>query len=272
MTISPTHRREARSSYPTDLTDAEWHRVGPHLPSENLCGRPRKHPVREILDAIFYVIRGGCAWRLLPHDFPPWGTVYYWFRRWRLDGLWQRILVALRRATRQKEVREPEPSAAIMDSQSVRITEESGGNKGYDAAKCVPGRKPQLLVNTSGLLLASRVTPANISDNRGARELLAGLAPLMPRLELIWADSAYAGEKLRSWCAEHTGWQLEVVPRNFDSSTFEVVPRRWVVERSIAWISRNRRLAKDYERKVQTSECWLKVAMIRFMLKRLGRN
>ena len=206
----------------------------------------------------------------MPHDFPPWGTAYYWFRRWRLDGLWQRILVALRRAIRQKERRDPEPSAAIVDSQSVRIAEESGSNKGYDAAKGVPGRKRHLLVDTSGLLLAERVTPANISDNRGARELLAGLAPLMPRLELIWADSAYAGEKLRSWCAEHTGWQLEVVPRNSDS--FEVIPRRWVVERSIAWICRNRRLAKDYERKVQTSECWLKVAMIRLMLKRLERN
>jgi putative transposase len=209
---------------------------------------------------------------MLPHDLPPWGTVYYWFRRWRIDGLWQRIMVALRRTTRQKEGRDPEPSAAIVDSQSVRIAEESGGNKGYDAAKCVPGRKRHLLVDTSGLLLAGRVTPANISDNRGARELLAGLAPLMPRLELIWADSAYAGEKLRSWCAEHTGWRLEVVPRKSDGLGFEVIPRRWVVERSIAWICRNRRLAKDYERKVQTSECWLKVAMIRLMLKRLGRD
>lgn len=272
MIVSPMDRCETRSSYPTDLTDAEWHQIVPHLPDENLCGRPRKHPVREILDAIFYAVRGGCAWRLLPHDFPPWGTVYYWFRRWRLDGLWQRILVALRRATRQKEGREPEPSAAIMDSQSVRIAEESGGNKGYDAGKCVPGRKRHLLVDTSGLLLAERVTPANISDNRGARELLAGLAPLMPRLELIWADSAYAGEKLRNWCAEHTGWRLEIVPRNTGNSTFEVLPRRWVVERSIAWICRNRRLAKDYERKVQTGECWLKVAMIRLMLKRLGRK
>ncbi len=127
-------------------------------------------------------------------------------------------------------------------------------------------------MDTSGLLLAKRVTPANTSDNRGARELLAGLAPLMPRLKLIWADSAYAGEKLRSWCAEHTGWRLEVVPRKSDGSGFEVIPRRWVVERSIAWICRNRRLAKDYERKVQTSECWLKVAMIRLMLKRLARD
>lgn len=261
-----------RRRYPTDLTDAEWYRLAPLLPPANTRGRTRKHPVREILDAIFYVVRGGCAWRLLPHDFPPWGTVYYWFRRWRLDGLWQRILVALRRATRQKEGREPEPSAAIMDSQSVRIAEESGFNKGYDAGKKVVGRKRHLLVGTSGLLLTGRVTPADTSDNRGARELLAGLAPLMPRMTLIWADSAYAGEKLRTWYQEHTGWRLEVVPRNSDSSTFEVLPRRWVVERSIAWLFRNRRLAKDYERKVQTSECWLKVAMIRLMLKRLGRS
>ncbi len=268
MTVSNMRLRR----YPTDLTDAEWGRLAPLLPAPEPRGRPREHPVREILDAIFYIVRRGCAWRLLPHDFPPWGTVYYWFRRWRLDGLWQRILVALRRATRQTEGREPEPSAAIMDSQSVRIAEESGGNQGYDAGKNVPGRKRHLLVDTSGLLLAGRVTPANISDNRGAKELLAGLAPLMPRLELIWADSAYAGEKLRTWCEEHTGWQLEIVPRDTGSSIFKVLPRRWVVERSFAWISRNRRLAKDYERKVQTSECLMKVAMIRLMLKRLGRG
>jgi putative transposase len=186
--------------------------------------------------------------------------------------MWQRILTILRRATRQKESRNSEASAAILDSQSVRIAEESGGTKGYDAGKNVSGRKRHLLVDTSGLLLASRVTPANTSDNRGAQELLAGLAPLMPRLKLIWADGAYAGEKLRRWCEEQTGWRLEVVSRNADSCTFKVLPRRWVVERSFAWISRNRRLAKDYERKVQTSECLLKVAMIRLMLKRLARG
>lgn len=165
-----------RRRYPTDLSDAEWDCLSPLLPSSTPRGRPREHPIREILDAIFYVVRGGCSWRMLPHDFPPWGTVYYWFRRWRLDGFWQRILVALRRATRQKEDRDPEPSAAIMDSQSVRIAEESGENKGYDAGKNVPGRKRHLLVDTSGLLLTARVTPANVSDNRGARELLSGLS------------------------------------------------------------------------------------------------
>ena len=182
------------------------------------------------------------------------------------------MLVALRKATRRKEGRDLEPSAALVESQSVRIVEESGDIKGYDTAKNVPGRKRHLLVDTSGLLLAGRVTPASISDNRGARELLAGLAPLMPRLKKIWADGAYAGEKLKRWCEEWAGWQLEVVPRNTGSSTFEVLPRRWVVERSFAWIGRNRRLAKDYERKVQTSECLMKVAMIRLMLKRLGRD
>lgn len=228
-----------RASYPTDLTDAEWERLLAHLPPAKLRGRPRKHSIREILDAIFYVVRGGCAWRMLPHDLPPWGTVYYWFRRWCLDGLWQRILVALRRTTRQNQGRELEPSAAIIDSQSVRIAEESGGIKGYDAGKNVPGRKRHVLVDTSELLLAGSVTPADTSDNRGARELLAGLAPLMPRLEFIWADGAYAGEKLRQWCEEWTGWRLEVVERNAENSTFEALPRRWVVERSIGWICRN---------------------------------
>ena len=181
MAVSRPDRHEARSSYRTDLTDTEWRALVPYLPAKKPRGRPRKHPLREILDAIFYVVRGGCAWRMLPHDLPPWGTVHYWFRRWRLDGLWQRIPVALRKATRRKEGRDPEASAAIMDSQSVRIAEESGGTKGYDAAKNVPGRKRHLLVDTAGLLLAARVTPADTSDNRGARELLAGLAPLMPR-------------------------------------------------------------------------------------------
>jgi len=142
------------------LTDEEWELLAPHLPAGTPRGRPRKHPIREILDAIFYVVRGGCAWRMLPHDLPPWGTVYYWFRRWRLDGLWQRILTILRRATRRKEGRDAEPSAAVMDSQSVRVAEESGGTKGYDAGKNVPGRKRHLLVDSSGLLLAARVTRA----------------------------------------------------------------------------------------------------------------
>lgn len=199
-------RVHLRRPYPTDLTDEEWKYLSPLLPAEKPRGRPRMHSVREICDAIFYVVRGGCPWRMLPHDFPPWSTVYYWFRRWRLDGLWQRMLVALRRATRRKEGRDLEPSAAIVDSQSVRIAEESGGIKGYDTAKNVPGRKRHLLVDTSGLLLAGRVTPASISDNRGARELLAGLASLMPRLKKIWADGAYAGEKLKRWCEEWAGW------------------------------------------------------------------
>lgn len=154
----PPPARTRRKAYPTDLTGAEWERLAAHLPDGSTRGRPRSHPVREVLDAIFYVVRGGCAWRLLPHDFPPWGTVYYWFRRWRLDGLWQRILVALRRATRQREGRNPEPSAAIVDSQSVRIAEESGGIKGYDAAKNVPGRKRHLLVDTS------RIAPCGQGD------------------------------------------------------------------------------------------------------------
>ena len=268
--MSSTRRRR----YPTDLTDAEWGHLAPLLPSPEPRGRPRKHPVREVLDDIFHAVRGGCAWRLLPHDSPPWGTACYWFRRWRLDGLWQQPLATHPRSFAEGHQAEggpgPEASVVIVDGQSVRIAEESGSNKGYDAARCVPGRKRHLLVDTSGLLLAERVTPANIPDSRGARAPLAGLAPLMPSLELIWADRAYAGEKLRSWCAEHAGWQLEVVPRNSDSSTFEVIPRRRVVERSTTWICRYRRRAKDYGRKAQTGECRRKVATIRLMLGRLG--
>jgi putative transposase len=241
-----------------------------HLPAEKPRGRPRKHPIREVLDAIFYVVRGGCDWRMLPQDFPPWGTVYYWFRRWRLDGLWQRALVVLRRATRRMEGRDAEPLAAVMDSQSVGVADESGGTKGYDGGKNVPGRKRHVLVDISGLLLAARVTPADISDNRGA-----GLA------RRACPPDAEAGGRVGGQCIRGRE-PREVVRGTHRLATADRATQRRthnvrgapeaVVECSLAWICRNRRLAKDYECKVQTSECWMKVAMVRLMLKRLGIN
>jgi putative transposase len=237
----------------------------------------RTHALREIFDAIFYVLKSGCPWRLLRGDLPPWQTVFYHFRKFRLSGLWFLILKALRAAEWKRNSKDPNPSTAIVDSQSVKTTEESAGRngheahrKGYDAHKHVKGRKRHLLVDTLGLPLSVYVSPAHVHDRVGARCLLAGLKPLVPRLKKIWADGAYSGEPLSKWCQDEGGWELEVVGRNKDASGFEVIPRRWIVERTFSWIDRNRRMSKDYARKVQTSETPVEVATIRLILRRLA--
>jgi putative transposase len=259
-----------RKSYPTDLTDAEWNRLKSCFPPSKLRGRPRVHGLREIFNAIFYVVRSGCAWRLLPRDFAPWQTVYYHFRRFRMEGLWHLVLKALRRTTRQQAGKHPEPSAAIMDTQSIKTTVESAKYSGYDGHKKVKGRKRHLLVDTLGLLISVYVTSANVQDRVGARCLLAGRKPLMPCLQKVWAYGAYSGEKLARWFREEGDWELEIVERVEDAEGFAVVARRWVVERSLGWLLRNRRLSRDYERKVQTSEAFIEVAMIRLILRRLA--
>lgn len=256
------------TKYPSDLTDAEWACVQRHLPPLSTRGRPRTHSLRRILDAIFYVVRSGCAWRYLPSNFPPWQTVFYHFRRYRLTGKWHLLYTALHRAERERMGRNADPSAAILDSQSVKTVEESARICGYDAHKCVKGRKRHLLVDTLGLPIASYVTPADVHDTVGARNLLGGLAHFVPRLKKIWADAAYRGPGLADWCQQQGEWELEIVKREPGSRGFSVQPRRWVVERSFAWLIRNRRLAKDYERKVQTSETLIEVAMIRLLLAR----
>jgi len=215
------------------------------------------------------VLRTGCAWRYLPSNFPPWQTVFYHYRRFRLDGTWHRLYTALHRAERERVGRHPDPSAAIMDSQSVKTVEESARVRGYDAHKRVKGRKRHLLVDTLGLPIAWYVAPADLSDPQGARRLLGGLAFFVPRLTRIWADAAYRGKALAEWCLQRgDGWDLEIVEREPGTRGFQVQPRRWVVERSFAWLSRNRRLAKDYERKVQTSETLIEVAATRLLLRR----
>ncbi len=260
-----------RKTYPTDLSDEEWAYLKIRLPASRLPGRLRAHSLRDVFDAIFYVLRSGCPWRFLPSDFPPWSTVYYHFRKFRMSGLWHRIFLVLRAAERKRVGKAPDASAAIVDSQSVKTTEEGAGSNGYDAHKNVKGRKRHLLVDTLGLPLSVHVTPADVQDRAGARLLLAGLKPLVPNLKKIWADGAYGGEKLARWCKEQGGWEIEVVERDKEAKGFEVVPKRWVVERTFGWLVRNRRLAKDYERKVQTSETLIEVAMIRLMLRRLAR-
>jgi putative transposase len=261
-----------RKTYPTDLSDAQWSCLLSYLPTPKAQGRPRIHSLRDVLDAIFYVLKSGCHWRLLPHDFPPWPTVYYHFRKLRLSGAWGLIYRALRSAERNRAGKNADASAAIMDSQSVKTTEEGARSNGYDAYKNVKGRKRHLLVDTLGLPLSVYVTSADVQDRVGARCILAGLKPFVPRLKKIWADGAYAGEKLAGWLEEQGGWELQIVERDRGVKGFEVLPRRWIVERTFSWLIRNRRLSKDYERLVQTSETFIKVAMFRLMLRRLARG
>jgi putative transposase len=255
------------------LTDAEWESVQRYLPPLSPRGRPRTHPLRRILDAIFYVLRTGCAWRYLPTNFPAWQTVYYHFRRFRCENTLHALYTALHRAERERVGRHPDPSAAIMDSQSVKTVEESGAIRGFDGGKLIKGRKRHLLVDTLGLPIAWYVTPADMHDTVGARRLPGGLAYFVPRLKKIWADAACRGKELAEWCQQQgEGWDLEVVERAPGTQGFQLLPRRWVVERSFAWLSRNWRLAKDYECMVQTSETLIELAASRLLLRRLASH
>ncbi|SDD85075.1 IS5 family transposase [Streptomyces prasinopilosus] len=266
-TICPPGTAVSGPCYPSSLSDEAWGIIQPVLPVRDLRkgGGVRKYGDRLVLDSIFYVLRSGCQWRMLPRDLMPWDAAHRWFTKWRRDGTWDRIHDALRRQVRIGAGRDPEPSAAVIDAQSIK-TSEGGEARGFDAGKRTAGRKRHVIVDTMGLLLVVAVTSASVQDRAGGRTVLARLATDFRTVSLVWADGGYANfvdSTLLSWARDALGIIVEIVKRTDDVKGFKVLPRRWVVERSFGWLVRNRRLARDYERLTATSEAMIKVAMIR---------
>lgn len=258
-------------NYPTDLSDSQWDIIQPLIPPVKFGGRPRELDMRQVVNAILYLVVSGIQWRMLPKEYPKWQSVYYYFRCWRDNGTWQRIHDTLRAEVRRQAGRHKHPTAGCLDSQSVKCTAVAGV-RGYDGAKNITGRKRHLLVDTLGLLLVVVVTTACVQERDGAKLLFQRLTGACKKLRRIWVDGGYRGPTLRDWVAHHCRFCLTVVLRTDDQKRFVVLPRRWVVERTFAWLNHHRRLSKDYERLPATSEALIYIAMIRLMVRRLARS
>ncbi|WP_199312064.1 IS5 family transposase [Phormidium tenue] len=268
MSKLPTVTNPTRELYPSDMSDAEWALIEPKLPAPKGFGRPREVNFREILNAIFYVQSSVCQWEMLPHDFPPHSTVYKYFRKWQRKGIWQTLHDDLRKDLREGMNRDPDSSVAIADSQSVKNDGKKGEVYGFDGGKKVKGRKRHIVVDSQGFVLGVLVTEANMSERLGAVVVFDAVRDRLSRLEVVCVDQGYSGENFARAIREVCGEQVRVEVIKRTSKTFEVLPKRWIVERTFGWLNRYRRLSKDYEVYTELSEAMIYGALIRLMLKR----